>query len=253
MSNSTTASPLPQPHLTPLPPFLPPIPDSILLLLLPIIIYWTLSLFFHVLDTYDLLAQYRLHTPEELLKRNHVTRREVIRDVILQQIIQTIIGGAMALLEGVDMTGNEAAEIQTVYRVVVLLQRGVVGVLALLGVDAVGVAAATGMPDLKYQAAEVVYWYLLPVARIGVAIFVLDTWQYFLHRLMHEVKWLYRTIHPHLHLLLSLHELTAPQEPSTPATIASTFRTRSGRCTTTPSKDCSWTPSARRWGTRSVG
>src|SRR5437879_8504552 len=78
--------PLPLYTLSPVEPLVPFIPDFYLSLLLPIAAYWIVSLFFHYVDVMDMWPQYRLHTPTEILKRNHVSRYEVARDVIVQQI-----------------------------------------------------------------------------------------------------------------------------------------------------------------------
>jgi sphinganine C4-monooxygenase len=213
--------PPPEPLLSPLPSLVPSIPDSIVLMILPIAVYWLLSLFFHFLDVYDLLSGYRLHTPEEVLKRNHVTRREVVQDVIVQQIIQSIVGLAISFTEAEEMVGGEWWEVMSLYSKFVSAERWVLrGLASTVGVDGVrleekviaGITAVGGdkvlaaslrllgldgagtspeMIDWRYKLVEVAYWYLLPAARFWVAIFILDTWQYFLHRLMHEVKWLY--------------------------------------------------------------
>ena len=84
--------PLPTFTLSVREPLLPPIPDNVLALMLPIIAYWGLSMIYHFIDVNGYFEQYRLHTPAEVLKRNKVTRWEVIRDVVLQQIIQTRSG-----------------------------------------------------------------------------------------------------------------------------------------------------------------
>jgi sphinganine C4-monooxygenase len=215
-SNHTLAyllvTPPPIATLTPLPPLIPPIPDNWTLLALPIVTYWTLSLFFHYLDTHDLLSRYRLHTPAEVLKRNHVTRREVIREVVIQHVIQTLVGGVTAYFEAVPMVGGEAVDVfalyekwlwvqQLVLRAVGLdlwaLEEKVVSAVVATGGDQLlrrvleSRGFATDVGDWRLVAADVAYWYLLPVLRMGLAIFILDTWQYFLHRLMHESKWLY--------------------------------------------------------------
>ncbi|KAI5855191.1 fatty acid hydroxylase superfamily-domain-containing protein [Tricharina praecox] len=226
LTNSSFPFPPPPPTtLTPLPPLLPPIPDSWVLLALPIITYWSLSLFFHFLDTYNLLSRYRLHTPEEVLKRNHVTRREVIRDVVLQHIVQTIVGGITAFYEPTEMVGREAAEVFALYTRFLSVERWMTAALGVVGINGAaleekvvrGVVGAGGgqllntamgwlglgggPADWKLSVAEFVYWYILPAVRIWFAIFVLDTWQYFLHRLMHESKWLYKTFHSRHHRL----------------------------------------------------
>ncbi|RZM21270.1 MAG: hypothetical protein EOO88_33820, partial [Pedobacter sp.] len=41
-----------------------------------------------------------LHTPAEVLKRNHVSRWDVFQDVIVQQVLQTFFGLVLAYFEG---------------------------------------------------------------------------------------------------------------------------------------------------------
>ncbi|ODQ55072.1 hypothetical protein SAICODRAFT_199062 [Saitoella complicata NRRL Y-17804] len=57
--------------------------------------------------------------------------------------------------------------------------------------------------DVKNAAVAslVLHDYVFPAARFVIAITVLDTWQYFLHRAMHLNKWLYRTFHSRHHRL----------------------------------------------------
>jgi len=52
-------------------------------------------------------------------------------------------------------------------------------------------------PRLSY----LIYWYCIPAAQILLAMVVLDTWQYFLHRGMHINKFLYKHIHSVHHRL----------------------------------------------------
>src|SRR5947199_2772145 len=99
--------PLPSYILTPRPSLIPGIPDTLLQLLLPIVAYWVVSLAFHGLDTYDIFPQYRLHTPAEVLKRNHVSRYEVVKAVIIQQILQTATGLLIAAMDPIEMTGKQ--------------------------------------------------------------------------------------------------------------------------------------------------
>ncbi|KAF8533122.1 fatty acid hydroxylase superfamily-domain-containing protein [Trichophaea hybrida] len=202
----TMNSTLLHPTLTPQPPLLPPITDHWVLLILPIVTYWSLSLFFHFLDTHDLLTKYRLHTPEEVLARNHVTRREVVRDVILQQIIQTIVGGVTALWEGVDMVGAEHLEVWACRINGLGLEEKIARGIVAAGGDEMFLKVLQflrleGHQDWRWSVAEIVYWYMMPVVRLWVAIFILDTWQYFMHRAMHESKWLYKTFHSRHHRL----------------------------------------------------
>lgn len=217
--------PLPEYQLTPLPPLVSPIPDKLLTLLLPIAAYWILSMIFHYIDTKDLFSQYRLHTPAEVLKRNHVSRWEVVRDVVVQQIIQTVVGTLLGMTEPDDFYGKEDYEVAVWARRLRIVQRAIPGLLSLVSINANGLAKnlAGSYPTLagalsggiypslmeavmfsdghqasvpsfatwEILAAKTLYWYIVPAMQFGIAILIVDTWQYFLHRSMHMNKWLY--------------------------------------------------------------
>ena len=225
--NSTAAAmalpPLPEYILTPQPPIIAGIPDKLLTLIAPIAAYWLVSMLFHWIDVKDYFAAYRLHTPAEILKRNHVSRYEVARDVVIQQIIQTIVGGLMALSEPDDFVGKETYDVAVWARRIRVAQRAIPPLLALLGVDAQGLAktmtayprlagawaggvytagqdaamagvAAGGAPSFarwEVQMAQAVYWLAVPALQYWLAVVTMDTWQYFLHRAMHMNRWLY--------------------------------------------------------------
>ena len=226
MANPTASElpPLPSYTLIPRPSILPGISDTLLQLLLPIIAYWGVSLIFHLLDTYEICPQYRLHTPAEVLKRNHVTRYEVVRDVVLQQIIQTAFGLLIAQLDPIEMTGKQEYEVAVWARKVRIGQYGLPRALAAIGVDAVSLAkglhnthpmiagallggiysqsgAIPAFQSWELLAAQAIYWVLIPAVQFLIAIFIVDTWQYFLHRAMHVNKWLYTTLHSRHHRL----------------------------------------------------
>ncbi|WEW54595.1 Sphingolipid C4-hydroxylase sur2 [Emydomyces testavorans] len=237
MSNSTAAvglPPLPAYTLTPREPLVPPIPDNIIILIFPVVAYWVVSLAFHWIDVRDFFPQYRLHTPEELLKRNHVSQWEVVRDVIVQQIIQTVVGLFIAYIDGPEYTGKEDYEVAVWAQRIRVAQRVIPQFLVLLGVDPAGLAeklssypniaavisggqyplltqtiisetgkaiVAPAFAQWELFAAGAVYWYLVPVLQFLFAICFVDTWQYFLHRAMHMNKWLYTTFHSRHHRL----------------------------------------------------
>ena len=217
--------PLPSYALHPLPSLVAPIPDKLLTLLLPIVAYWSLSMFFHWIDIRNYFSRYRLHTPAEVLKRNHVSRWEVIRDVVLQQVIQTGVGWLLGMTEPDDFFGKEEYDIAVWARRIRMLQGLSPWLLSVMGVDADGLAKnlAISYPTLagavaggqypslmdisitldgyrsnvstfvrwEIFAAKAIYWYIVPVLQFALAIFFVDTWQYFLHRAMHMNKWLY--------------------------------------------------------------
>jgi sphinganine C4-monooxygenase len=199
---------------------IPGVSDAVLQLVAPVFAYWAVSLFFHILDTYDLCSQYRLHTPAEVLKRNHVTRYEVVRDVIIQQIIQTVFGLALASLDPVETIGKEDYDIAVWAQRLRLAQRYLPAFLGLVGLDALALggklrsthaqlagAVSGGLyptptfAPWELSVAKMIYWVGVPVVQFTVAIFIVDTWQYFLHRAMHMNKFLYTTLHSRHHRL----------------------------------------------------
>ena len=228
MENDTLAfdlPPLPSYTVEPQPDLLPWISDANLALFAPIAAYWIVSLFFHWIDVNDYLPQYRLHTPEEITKRNHVSRWDVFRDVIIQQLIQTAFGLLLAFFDPPAMQGKEEYDVAVWAQRIRLAQGAVPVVLSVLGVDAGALAQrlATSYPNASgivsgghypwlRQAVKVdggmslivpafaawekttayaIYWAIFPVMQFLVAITLIDTWQYFLHRAMHMNKWLY--------------------------------------------------------------
>ena len=220
---------LPEYHLKLLPDLLPPIPDKLLTLLLPIAAYWGFSMLFHWIDTKDYFPQYRLHTPVEVAKRNRVSRWEVIRDVVIQQVIQTAVGWVLGMTEPDDFYGKEQYDVAVWARRIRIAERAIPGMLAFVGLDATGLAKnlaplhpvlAGAVLGGRYPSgstmnlidkstnsvvptfagwelalASAIYWVLVPLLQFGVAIIVVDTWQYFLHRAMHMNKWLYSMLY----------------------------------------------------------
>jgi len=236
-SNTTFAfdlPPLPSYELRPVPPLLPWISDQNLALALPIMAYWLVSGIFHIIDELDLFPQYRLHTPAEILKRNHATRWEVFRDVIIQQIIQTLVGLALGFVEGPAMYGKEEYDIAVWAQRIRLAQRAIPTLLSLVGVDAslLSKRVASSNPSLasalaggRYPSLErlvsvnghavaapafarwellcanAIYHFLIPALQFLIGVLVVDTWQYFWHRGMHLNKYLYTAFHSRHHRL----------------------------------------------------
>lgn len=219
-SSNTLIPDLPSYTLSPRPSLIEGIPDIWLQLISPIAAYWIVSLFFHVLDTLDLCAQYRLHTPAEVLKRNHVSRYEVLRDVLLQQVIQTIAGYFFSYWDPPEMIGKEAFDVAIWARRIRTAETYLPQSLALLGLNAPKLAsqlhstypavagaisggryAFNGFASWEILLAKFIYHAGIPFIQFSVAICIMDTWQYFLHRLMHMNKFLYVTLHSRHHRL----------------------------------------------------
>ncbi|KAK4639636.1 Sphingolipid C4-hydroxylase sur2 [Podospora bellae-mahoneyi] len=243
-SNTTTASypplpPLPSYELKPLPDLLPFISDFWLSIILPHVAYWVVSGIFHLIDTYDLFPQYRLHTPEEISQRNLASRWEVARDVVLEQILQVATGAFLNLTEAKQMTGSEGYDVAVWARRIRIAQRALPNMLGLVGLNARGLSekvALGGYPllagalaggDYPFLTTELVveggkkavmetvpafavwevvlaklmYWVVVPGFQMWIAVAVMDTWQYFWHRAMHVNKWMYTNWHARHHRL----------------------------------------------------
>jgi sphinganine C4-monooxygenase len=235
-SNFTTFDipPLPNYTLKPLPPLLPFISDSYLALALPILAYWAVSLLFHTIDTYDLFPHYRLHTPAELLKRNHAARWDVFRDVVLQQIIQTISGLIFEYFGPEAFCGQEDYDIAVWAQRIRLAQRAIPTLFGLFSIDSqalghkyggdtsvlTSILSGGSYPRLnqmitldgeriiapafalwEINAAKSIYWIAIPALQFLAAIWILDSWQYWLHRTMHMNQYLYTKFHSRHHRL----------------------------------------------------
>ncbi|KAG6850551.1 hypothetical protein H0H93_011750 [Arthromyces matolae] len=153
----------------------------------PIIAYWALSLFFHLLDIsgWKWLEKYRIHESQEVQSRNRATRTDVVVAVVLQHVIQAILGLIWLSPETRHVNHIEKMEkIATYIRPVCLW--------------------ALGRERLQFVEPSIVYyvyWWAIPTFQFLAAMFIIDTWQYFLHRLMHVNKFLYKQIHSVHHRL----------------------------------------------------
>lgn len=71
----------------------PGLSDKYLSLFTPVVAYWVYSLFWHFIDTseFAFFERYRIHEPEEIKKRNRVTRSQVVYMVIVQHLLQLLL------------------------------------------------------------------------------------------------------------------------------------------------------------------
>ncbi|KDQ19588.1 hypothetical protein BOTBODRAFT_126477 [Botryobasidium botryosum FD-172 SS1] len=164
--------------------------DKSLSLLAPLIAYWAYSLFFHALDCSDWawIDQYRIHESAEVQAKNRATRAEVVKAVVLQQIFQTTLG---------VLTIEPEGPLDHVKEMRSLAPRIAYFVMKALGQD-------IGKSLLVSQGESIVYfvyWWAIPIVQFVLAFAVIDTWQYFFHRLFHINKFLYKHIHSVHHRL----------------------------------------------------
>ncbi|KAG0326093.1 hypothetical protein BGZ99_010148 [Dissophora globulifera] len=170
-------------------PLLPFISDQSLALLLPLIVYWVYSLFFHWISIQEFpwFEKYRIHDKEEET-RNRVSLREVIKAVIVQQVLQTALGFIVVVADDSEMVFDDELSLAR-------YQMWISSALSLAGLQ------ATLSPAIIANMAHVCYYYIESAVRFFIAMSFLDTWQYFLHRLFHNVPYLYKHFHSRHHRL----------------------------------------------------
>ncbi|CAG8510096.1 25663_t:CDS:2 [Gigaspora rosea] len=170
-------------------PFIPIISDKHLSLLLPIIIYWVYSGMYHLISKYQVpfFEKYRIRSLEETETRNKVSTSEVIKGVIVQQFLQTVLGFIAVATEEEQVLPDDNSEI--------------LGLSQTLETYTTRFGIWHYVKPHKQIMAEYSYWYLIPVVKFFLAMFLLDTWQYFMHRLFHQSAFLYRHIHSRHHRL----------------------------------------------------
>ncbi|KAG6334435.1 hypothetical protein ID866_4656 [Astraeus odoratus] len=169
------------------------VPDTILTVAAPLVAYWTLSLVFHLLDIsgWKWLDKYRIHESKEVTSRNRATRSEVFWAVILQHAVQTILGYFWLSNPPHISVAKCQNEMEAVAKALVRTMRWILG-------------SHTAEAFLQRRGAELthwLYWWGIPAAQVIFALFIIDTWQYFLHRLMHSNKFLYKQLHAVHHRL----------------------------------------------------
>lgn len=159
----------------PAPDLIPGIPDGVLALLAPVAAYWLYATLFHIIDVYELAEKYRIHPSEEEESRNRASLSEVIKDVVFQHVIQTVVGYGVYRIGDHPTTGHE---LHAMWQ----WRQNVPGFV----------------PDF---ALWLMYSYGLSVLKLSVSVLIIDTWQYWLHRTMHTNKALYRRFHSRHHQL----------------------------------------------------
>ncbi|KAG0469568.1 hypothetical protein HPP92_016268 [Vanilla planifolia] len=119
----------------------------------PIVVYWIYSSIYVMLGD---MNDYRLHTKAEEDTKNVVSKRTVVKGVLVQQAFQIAV--SLILFTFVSESSGGAIRPQPAFWVTVL--------------------------------------------QFVVAMVVMDTWQYFMHRLMHVNKFLYKHVHSKHHTLV---------------------------------------------------
>ncbi|WFD34293.1 sphingolipid C4-monooxygenase [Malassezia cuniculi] len=167
--------------------------DKYTSLAIPVVVYWVSSLSFHALDVLRpaFSEKYRIHEPAEVTRRNRVSMTRVIVMVILQHILQTVLG--IIVLTDTAHNTTRRLDVDPIGDVLRLGDR----IQRVIGYAAPSLATT----DIATRVAIAMYWWMIPWMQLWFGCLVMDTWQYMLHRLMHEVRFLYRMLHSHHHRL----------------------------------------------------
>uniref|UniRef100_J3L2J1 aldehyde oxygenase (deformylating) n=1 Tax=Oryza brachyantha TaxID=4533 RepID=J3L2J1_ORYBR len=141
--------------------------EELAVALAPVAVYWIYSGVYVALGSAGALDRYRLHSRRDEETKNMASKKDVVKGVLLQQAIQVAISLAVLKQDGGD-DGVETGQAST---------------------PAAAAAAAAALLGVA--------------ARFGVAMVVLDTWQYFMHRLMHASPYMYQRFHSRHHRVVA--------------------------------------------------
>lgn len=129
--------------------------DKYLSLLAPICVYWVFASFFHLLDISGLrcIERYRIHESPAEKRRNKVSLKSVIRSIVLQQVIQTVLGIAVMYWEAEETPSlaKHAYSIQSLQT-------------TLSTFDPQGANLRT------YELAAWIYWWVWPALQLVIAL-----------------------------------------------------------------------------------
>lgn len=143
---------------TPAPSLLSFLSDPLLAVLAPVPTYWLVSAFFHLLDCSSApwLVRRRIHDSAEVATRNRVTRAQVLRAVVVQQVIQTVL--AVLWVSEHPESADHASAMRSI----------VARLLALFTFFGSSDEAAGVLVPLAY----LLYWWVIPAAQLLLAMYV---------------------------------------------------------------------------------
>lgn len=149
-----------------------PLTDAEIALIAPVVVFWTLSLIFHLFDEFKLFQNYKLMT-EEKAQKNIATRSEVVRTVLLHHAIQ--LGTGLLTLPW-EHTNPKPDDI---FGVTSFISKWLI----------------EDNPTMQQHPALASLLYIsIFISRQVVALLVMDTWQFWVHYFMHVNTWTYRKL-----------------------------------------------------------
>ncbi|ORX54582.1 sterol desaturase [Hesseltinella vesiculosa] len=156
--------------------------DEMMALWVPIAVYWVVCSFYEVLMRLQLhaLEKYRLHSPNDRDRRNKVSFIKVVVMVAVQHMIQFVFGYFL-----LDVQHPSVREVNHYMAITRTTRR--------LGAY-LGLTNANHIAWLWHHA-------VVPFIQFFLAMCYIDTHQYFLHRLGHTSKFMYKHFHSLHHRL----------------------------------------------------
>lgn len=154
--------------------------DELLGTFVPIAVYWIYSGFYALLGD---LEKYRLHPKGEEDIKNIATKKMVVKGVLVQQAFQIAVS-LLLFMVSIDKTLDISLDI--IYHGSLICD--IYYALQFISDDSNTVRSEPSLLVISIQ--------------FVIAMFVMDTWQYFVHRYMHINKFLYRHIHSKHHSLV---------------------------------------------------
>ncbi|KAL8950432.1 MAG: hypothetical protein Q9222_003526 [Ikaeria aurantiellina] len=201
--------------LYPRPSLISGISDYTLSLIVPMASHWLTAAVYETLEYFSLFQRYKIHTNDEEVTKNSISRWECLRGVLLVQVLQTGLGILLGLSSEVELTGHESRDVAIwasrlhTWGQLILLSISFSGLKVQALISTLSRSAfvtssfASGEAEHKAVlfAAQLIYYGLIPALRLYLALWLADAWVFFIHRAEHSNKWLYRTFHARHHEL----------------------------------------------------
>ncbi|KAJ3033518.1 hypothetical protein HDV00_006302 [Rhizophlyctis rosea] len=175
-----------------------------------ILAYWVFSTFFYVLSKLNLttVEMHKIPTDQKGRPKNRVTVNQVLRTVAVQHVVQAIVAWVLAVLT----RPPEGVREEWVEKWIFPGNDGRAYPITFGGAGASGSLSGAWDRVWQYGWREWVHGDWLELApgwegmiillvKTGLAMFLLDSYQYWLHRAMHTSRFLYRHIHSTHHAL----------------------------------------------------
>ncbi|KAG6785993.1 hypothetical protein POTOM_007584 [Populus tomentosa] len=176
--------------------------DEVMGIFAPIVVYWLYGGFYQLLPPLD---GYRLHTRKEEEEKNLLSLSKVVKGVLLQQLLQAAVAHALFLskqkLIFMFVKLLDPALSETL--LFLLKQESLFSSLISFSeseiqyVDSIKLTSTADESGITIQPSIPIQF-----VQIIIGMLVMDTWQYFMHRYMHQNKFLYRHVHSQHHRLV---------------------------------------------------